>query len=448
MIRFRNINRLTCAGLCLLAACVAGGAGADEAPALKLDADACVRMAVERAATARNARTDMDISVEEKSQARSLILPSLSSYASYKRLDEVESFTLDGEEVELGTLDNYAAGVKVSQLLYAGGKAGAAIRAAGLEGRRAHWALVGAYADLARDVRVAFAGLLLAAEETAVREQSVARYEAVLKQTEDKQARGMASEFDVLTARVRLANEHPRLVAARNRQSLSAEDFRRLIGLTEAPLEPRGRLAFEPWDADLEALTTRALAARPDLNALRATAALREQDVAAARSARLPEVRAEASYNGANSYGFASFSDEWQWHWNAGVTANWNIWDGDLTRATVRSKRLELAKALTTLEDVERAAALDVRKAFLDMMHARETVEAGRNNVELAERAATIAAERYGAGLSTYLDVVEAGVALDEARLTHAGAMHDHTAAAARLRHACGIPDPEAREGN
>jgi outer membrane protein len=164
--------------------------------------------------------------------------------------------------------------------------------------------------------------------------------------------------------------------------------------------------------------------------------------VVSARSARQPEVNASFTYNGANSYRFASYEEAWEWHWSAGITATWDIWDGGNTRAVIDEKRLELEKANEDFEELRRSVRAEIRAAYLDMRHARDRVGANTDNVALAEKALAIARERHRSGLATYLEYTDANVALNRARLSYLAAVHDHMSAVARLEYVTGSIPP------
>jgi len=392
------------------------------------------------------ARLDEEIALTKVTQARAQALPGLSLDGSYTRLDEIQKITVGDDTFEAGTLDNYALSAELSQTLYSGGQVRAALRAARLTETWADRELKDAEALLKKTIRSQFLGVLLAKASIAVREESVKQLEALLEVTREKLKQGKASEFDMLRAQVSLANERPKLVSEINTHDLAVETFRRLLNLGDAPFELQGTLSAEPLDADLVEFQKLALQNRASVAAMDALVGLREQDLEAAKAGTRPSVSAFASYNGANSYGFVSFEDEWQWHWNAGVSLSWDLWDGGLTRGTVREKEAELAKSLRDSEEIRRSAKLDVRQAALRMQHARELVESEQGSVELAEKALDIAGARRDAGLSTHLEYTDANLALSTARLTHLRALHGHSVAIAELEYACGVSGTELRK--
>ena len=108
----------------------------------------------------------------------------------------------------------------------------------------------------------------------------------------------------------------------------------------------------------------------------------------------------------------------------------------------VRARRLELAQVRALRSDVQRDILLEVEQAWLDVNIANEVCAATDSAVALSERSLEIAGERYRQGLSTYLEFMDANLALRTARLSRCRALHGAAVAWARLERACGGADP------
>jgi outer membrane protein TolC len=171
---------------------------------------------------------------------------------------------------------------------------------------------------------------------------------------------------------------------------------------------------------------------------MEALCGLRAQDVDAAEADAKPSLSAFFNYNGANSYRFVSYGSDWEWHWSSGLSFQWNIWDGGLTRGLVGQKRLELSKARTDLDEMRKNVRFEIKQACLELKYAEETVQAGMDNIGLAEKALEIAGSRHAVGLGTYLEFTDANMALSRAKLSCMKAVCDHMNALANLEHASG----------
>jgi outer membrane protein TolC len=325
-------------------------------------------------------------------------------------------------------------------LIYSGGKVRGALQAAGLARDYAQSVLADVEGRVVSDIRKGFYDILLAGAVLSVRQESERILAAMLARAEEKRAKGAASDFESLTARVRLANAKPGLIEAQNGLELATENLRRLLNLDDSPFEIDGGLAVIPVASSLEELQTTAIEKRPVLQALEGMVRLREKEAAVSRGDGLPSLRLRAGYTGSDSYGYGPSQGDWEWHWNAGAVLTWNIWDGDRTRSRTASVLLEVEKAKTTLEDFRSTVRLEVRKAFLEMRRAELMVKAAEEAVGLAERALEIAKTRYDAGMSTQIEYSEANLNLSEARLARCSAMHSQMSSVTDLRRACGMP--------
>ncbi|MFO7870525.1 MAG: TolC family protein [Kiritimatiellia bacterium] len=434
MMKYRLISVFFLCG----AVCLAEKArGAETSSPAVYTLEDCIEAGLENSARIKTASADRAIADYLVEQARSSALPKVSLSGRYTRQDELQEVSFGEQTTEVGSLNNYSVEAGVNQLLYSGGKVRSALRAARLSRKLASSSKRETELSLVRDIRDGFYGVLLARDSVSVREDSVKQLESLVKQAEAKHKTGAGSEFNVLRAKVELANEKPALIAARAGYETALAAFRRLLGIEEE-IALRGELSFVPFEGEYDDLVAEALSNRPALRRSEVAVELRKEDVSAAKAGYMPEVNAFFNYTGTKPYGFVTADDEWEWHWSTGLMLNWSLWDSGLTSGRVGEKQQELVKARTAREDLERAVKLQVKTAYLDMKHAAEAVKAGKGNVRLAEKALEIAATRLETGAGTHLEFTDANVALSTAKLGYLGAVMDHMNAVSRLKAAIG----------
>jgi outer membrane protein TolC len=405
-----------------------------------------VEIGLNRSIVLSNARRDREIAETRVRQVRAQVLPHLTASGDYTRLDEVSSMTFDDRDIEMGQLDNYSAGVEARQLLYAGGSVRAALKAAKSYRAISEIDIRRTRQRLTRNIRVAFYAILLARTDVKVQEESLEQLEGLAREAREKYENETASEFDLLSAQVRVANQQPLVIQARNTLDVTKSVFRQLLHLDDELFEVQGSLAFVPADISLEDVRGAARQNRPEIRQQLKRIDLMQADARAEWGTYLPRIYARGAYIGEDPSSAGFGEDGWQWSWNAGLMAEWALLDGGLRRARVMEKRLELAKAQATLQDIELAVDVEVKQYYLDMQNAAEAYEASRDNVTLAEKSLAIAKTRYEAGLSTYLEFTDTNLALSRARLTRATALKRHMEAVAELQYACGLSDHAFRE--
>lgn len=406
----------------------------------------CLQKGRERAARTANARR-MEVSAGASvREARAEALPHLDLNGSYTRIDEVSTFDIGEGPIQIGSEDNYVVSAGLSQVLYKGGQVRAALRAAKVyqdyarQGRRA------AEAALERDICLAFHGLQLAEAETAVENESVLQLRRMVASAESQLAQQTIPEFELLSARVRLANALPRQIAASNRLEICRENLRTLAYLDDGDYALEGRLVMRQEARGLQQYLEAALQSRPELAQLESQVRLRREGCNVAEAAYKPAIRAFGNYQGGNSSAYAPMQTEWDWHWTAGMTVEWAFSDGGRRSAVWLQKKLALESTQADLEEMRRMVALEVRQAFLGLKYAEEAILVARETEALAERGLAIAAVRHAQGIATYLEFTETNLALSTARLQMLQALYSHSAARVKVRFAAGLPVEEERE--
>lgn len=410
---------------------------AEDLPRFTLDD--CLDIGLRKATPQAIAALDERIAAASIEQVRAQVLPQLAATGAYTRLDELTRFDTPDGTFELGRLDNFNAGIEVQQLLYAGGSVRSALKAAhhyrGLSRAETRRVVQG----LRLEIHTGFYGLLLARRRVEVHRASVEQVRAMAEEADRRFRAGAGSEFEALSARVRLANERPALLAAERDYRVARLAFRDLVRLPADDFEPDGELEFTGIKVDDETMKALARDHRPELEIMRMQRALLRSDIRAEQGNFLPSVHARAAYLGSNPPSFAAADDEWDWRWEAGIALRWSLFDGALTRHRVREKRRELEKADHRLDELLRAIDREIEQALLHLAFAEESAMAGRETAELAERNLDIARTRYDTGMITWLEYTDAQLALHTAQLNWAAALRDHRAAIAHLAHAMGL---------
>src|SRR5690606_17979831 len=156
-----------------------------------------------------------------------------------------------------------------------------------------------------------------------------------------------------------------------------------------------------------------------------------------------PSVQAFAGY-GAQRSQFEEDLGAEHHGWTVGVQANWNIFDGGLSRGRTMEAEARRDRARIERESAARDISVEVRVAFSNFIEAREVLASQEKVVEQAVEALRLATARAEAGSGTQLDVLGAQTSLTEARTTWNVARHDYLVALARLQRAVGPPVVES----
>jgi len=267
--------------------------------------------------------------------------------------------------------------------------------------------------------------------------------QALYDKAADQQTAGVSPAIDVLRARVELQTRQQELIVARNDYAKQKLQLARVIGLppgqeftlsTQAPYEP---LAIAGIDEDLR----RAYLARPDYLAAVMQVRAAESRRRAATAEHYPSVDIAGDYGAAGvnvgiSHGV----------FQIGATLNIPITTGGKTHANVLEAEASLREARQQLENLRGQIDYDVRAARLDLNAAADQVEVARSSVDLANQTLVQARDRFAAGVTDNLEVVEAQETLAAANETYISSLYSHNLAKIELAKAVGFAEEGVKQ--
>lgn len=371
-------------------------------------------------------------------------LPKVSGVANYTRLDEVGGFNVGGQDVSIGSLDNYAVDLNVRQPLFRGGAVRAGIRSARMFSYITDENVREKIQATVFKTAHTYYQTLLAQQLYEVNKDAVKSAEAQLKDVKIKFSQDMASRFDVLRAEVDVSNFEAEMIKQRNRLNLARMSLLKTMGVSqETDVVLTDELVYEPMTPVLEEAVRIAHLNRPDLYKAELGVRLQEEAVRIARSRYWPKIDAVLNQGWARPHPHNS-QDEWGDQWTAGVQLELSIFDGFGRKGRLIQENAALRRKKIESLDVEEQALLDIQQALLAIHDAEEFVESQKLNLQRAREGLRLAEVGYREGINTEVEVVDARAALTHASGLHYQAVYDHTIARLLLQQAMGILGPRA----
>jgi len=267
--------------------------------------------------------------------------------------------------------------------------------------------------------------------------------QALYDKAVDQQTAGVSPAIDTLRAHVELQSRQQQLIVARNDFAKQKLQLARVIGLppgqeftltTQAPYEP---LATAGLEEDLR----RAYLLRPDYLAaaeqLRAAERLRR----AATAEHYPTVDIAGDYGAAGVNAGISHGV-----FQVGATLNIPITAGGKTHADVLQAEAALRQSRQQLDNLRGQIDYEVRAALLDLTAAADQVEVARSSVDLANQTLTQARDRFDAGVSDNLEVVQAQETVTAANESYISSLYAHNLAKVSLAHAIGFAEEGVKQ--
>ena len=369
---------------------------------------------------------------------KSQSIPNVGAQGQYQRNEPSISQTFPASnslwEVEL----------KATQTLYAGGGIQSAIKAAQLNRDAAALDLQTAIDAAVLDVRTKFYNVILAHDKIGVEEDNVKLYQHQLDDTNNQFTTGAVSKFEVLRAKVFLANAQPALITARNDYRIAIEQLRQSLGTPSSAVFPEvsGDLTVSPQTFDPAAAVASAHEHRPELQKFEKIESASEQSVTTAKSNAYPNLQAFGGYQwdgfGYTSPGFGSPSAN---GWLFGLQSNWAIFDGRATQGKVHQAKSQLEQARLSKAAEELEVDVEVRQALSSLQEAGELMAASGQTTAEAAESLRLADAKYHAGSATQLDVLTSQVSLTQAKTDQLTANYNYLVALANVRKATGMSD-------
>jgi outer membrane protein TolC len=199
----------------------------------------------------------------------------------------------------------------------------------GEEGRRAHMQVL---AGAAR----AYYGVLLAEANLAAAQEALRSADADLHRAETVRSAGMSTDVDVLSIRVHRAEVEEQRIRRDADLDVARAALNDALGL---PLDTAHSLttklqALPLPDSALAEYEGAAVAGRPEAREVKLAASLAQSQIGAAHSSLLPQVGARAVFEADRQ----RFIDRGGANWLAGVSLQWNLFNGFGDRARIKSE--------------------------------------------------------------------------------------------------------------
>jgi outer membrane protein TolC len=295
------------------------------------------------------------------------------------------------------------------------------------------------YKDAREVVVLAVGNAYLLAIATAARiETAVAQVtnaQALFSKASDQQKAGLSPAIDTLRSQVELQTRQQQLIAARSDFAKQKLSLARIIGLP--PGQDFALTEKAPYQAltpsPVETYLQRAYTSRSDYQAAQAQVRAAELAHRGAAAGRYPTVGIDANYG---DIGVTPAQSNATWQVNGGI--NIPIFQGGRVHSDLLEADSQLKQARSQLGDLRGRIDYEVRSALLDLNSAADQVEVARSSVELAEEAFTQSRDRFAAGVTDNLEVVQAQEAVASAHESYIQSLYAHNLAKVELARAIG----------
>jgi outer membrane protein len=398
------------------------------------------------------AKLQVEAASAKAREASAALLPTVKFQGSYTRLSDITPFALsfppfipkpieinpnipNAYNLRLGLQEPLFAGFR----LQSGADAAARLAEAGEADRR------GRESDLMLNIVSAYWTLYQALETKKYVDENVERLASYLTDTKNLMNTGLATRNDLLKIDVQLSGARLSQLSADNDVDVAMMNLNMVLGqpverslvLTSVPSRPERDTDLSGPSTD--SLVELAIRDRPDLAAMKSRVDASRLGVTVAQAAWWPQITLLADYVYARpNQRYLPAVDEFKGTWDVGIAVQFDIWNWGSTADQTEQARSQLQQNELLFDQMKDNVTLEVRRAHLGVERAEKRVDVAQDAIDQADENARSVSEKYRNGLATSTDVLDASVAVLQAKTNSIGAMVEHEIALARLRNALG----------
>ena len=274
-------------------------------------------------------------------------------------------------------------------------------------------------------------------------EAQVKAAQALYDQATDQVSAGTAADIDALRTKVELQTRQQELIQARNDFAIQKLTVARVIGLAPGQeFELTDKSLYQPFEGiTVEDALKRAYASRSDYRAAESEVRAAELSRRAAQAGYLPSLSFGADY-GAGGINPSSATTVYDLRGTLSIP----IFTGGSVHGDVLQADAKLEQSRERLENLRAQIDSDVRAALLNLQSSADQVNVARSNIDLAEQTLTQSRDRFSAGVTDTVEVVQSQETVASAHEQYISSLYSYNYAKVSLVRALGIAEQGIKE--
>jgi len=422
----------------------------------KITVDEAIQIGLKNSKSLHASAMNTDYNESKRSEAKTQMLPSLRFNGTYTRLSSIPAgqFMIPANSFAPGvpqadvvsTLspalqNNYVTRFTAQQMLFSGFRVENSIRVANYNAKAAQEQYSSTKKDLIYNVKNAYWNLFKAQQISKMVDENVEQIKAHLKDAQNLFANGMITTNDVLKVEVQLSTAELAQIDAKNAVQLSMIALNNVMGLPlETQIELSSQIEYKPKDAgELKPILETAMQNHADVKAMQYRVKAGQAGVSLARGGWYPTIAlvGNYNYNRPNTRYFPT-KDKFRDTWDVSVNVSFDIWNWGTAAKQTDQAQSQLAQAEDALGQLKDGITLDVTQSYLNVQQAKDRIAVAEKSVKLAEENYRITSQRFKSGVALNSDLLDAEVALLQAKTNYTQTLVDYELAQAKLQKSVG----------
>ena len=409
-----------------------------------LSLNEAIKMTLASSNSLQQASYAVDASLAKVEQSKSSLYPEANVSLNYTWIGPIPAFSFPGfGNISLAPDNNWDEHVTVSTTLYDFNKRDKNIEFAKSQVNGFKDKVEFIKQDLVYKTVQSFYTIIFLKQSIEVQKDQINTFNKHLEWTKKKFDAGTATDFDMLTVKVRIASAENSKISLENSLANTEIYLRRLLGVgPSTAVNPQGQFTDAPAKINYDSLIYFAYANRVEIkNAENQKAAAKAMDEVAA-NINNPSLMLIFNYGFKNGYEPNMFV----WRGNFALTAAAQIpvskfipfFGGNKEENMHQEAVANMNAADSYKKDMTDQIKAEIQKAISDIKSSIEKYRTTEASIKQAESALNLAKIRYDAGSVTNLDLLDAETSLSQAKLMRLEALYRYMLGIYELKQAAG----------
>ena len=259
------------------------------------------------------------------------------------------------------------------------------------------------------------------------------------EQVEAMYAQGLVSEYDKLRANLEVKQLKPQVLDAKKNYQLALKNLKNYVGISDTTdLFLTTDISLPSIEVEYNKAIEEGLQNRIELELADLNVEVNKVNYRYEKGNFLPQIGFSAEYNYFGQNESRIESEDWGNYYQLGVGFSMPLFTGLSNTAKKAKARHALKQAKISRQDLREKIGLDIKNSVLQVQSDLENVESQKENVQLAQKALNIAETRYENQLANQLEVFDAQLNLQSAKLSHLNAVYKVIMSYEKLKKAIG----------
>jgi outer membrane protein TolC len=269
-------------------------------------------------------------------------------------------------------------------------------------------------------------------------EAQVQTAQALFNQATDQVNAGTSPAIDALRAKVELQTRQQQLIQAKNNFAIQKLTVARVIGLAPGQeFEFTDKSPYQPFEGiSVDEAVKRAYASRSDYQAAVTDLRAAEYSRKAAAAGYLPSLSFNADYGAGGSHPSTATQV-----FDIRGTLTIPIFLGGSVHGDVLQADARLEQSRERLESLRAQIDADVRTALLNLQSSADQVAVARSNIDLANETLAQSRDRFTAGVTDTVEVVQSQEAVAAANEQYISSLYNYNFSKISLARAIGFAE-------